>query len=113
MTPHLTRQELRDQIVAILDDKKAEKIVVIDLQGKSAMADFLVIASGNSGRQVNAMADTLYRDLKAGGLLPLVEGMPQCDWVLLDVGDVVVHLFKPEVRAFYNLEKMWGVQADH
>lgn len=94
---------------ASLEDDKAEELVVIDLAGKSSIADHMVIASGRSQRQVGAMAEHLQEKLKAAGRPRIaVEGAARCDWVLLDVGDVVVHLFRPEVRAFYNLEKMWG-----
>ena len=93
-----------------LDDDKAEDIVTIDLRSKSAMADYLVIASGRSTRQVGAMADHLMRKVKTDGFgTAAIEGIPQNDWVLVDAGDVIVHLFRPEVRAFYNIEKMWSV----
>ncbi len=93
-----------------LDDDKAEDIVVIDLHGKSSIADYLVIASGRSSRQVAAMADHLAHKLKeAGARRVAVEGARQGDWVLIDGGDLIVHLFRPEVRRFYNLEKMWGM----
>lgn len=103
----------RDLLAAIhasLEDDKAEDEIVIDLSGKSTLADYIVIASGRSQRQVSAMADHLVENLKAAGLLrsARVEGQPQCDWVLVDAGDVVVHLFRPEVREFYKLEKLWG-----
>lgn len=101
--------ELKDHLISILEDKKAIQIVTIDLANKSSIADYLIIASGSSGRQVGAMSDTIYRDLKGHGIQSHVEGVPQCDWVLVDAGDVIVHLFRPEVRAFYNLEKMWGI----
>ena len=92
-----------------LDDDKADKIVVIDLDGKTEIADYLVIASGASQRQVGAMAEHLREKLKTRGLRGVsMEGAVQCDWVLIDAGDVVIHLFRPEVRAFYNLEKIWG-----
>jgi len=92
-----------------LDDDKGEDIVVIDLAGKSDIADFLIIASGRSTRQVATMAEHLRERIKAGGFgASKVEGLPQGDWVLVDAGDIVVHLFRPEVRSFYNLEKMWG-----
>ena len=95
-----------------LDDDKGEGVVVIDLAGRSSMADYLIIASGRSTRHVGAMAENLRERLKAGGVHAIgVEGMPHCDWVLIDGGDIVVHLFRPEVRAFYNLEKMWGVES--
>ena len=97
-------------VVAILDDGKAEDVFVIDLAGKSSMADYMVVASGGSARQINALAEKLIRGLKTAKYgSPGVEGKSQGDWVLLDAGDVIVHLFRPEVRAFYNLEKMWEV----
>lgn len=91
-----------------LDADKAEDISVIDLAGKTSIADTMIIASGRSPRQVGAMADHIAEKLKARGIMPTVEGKTTCDWVLIDAGDIVVHLFRPEVRAFYNLEKMWG-----
>ena len=94
-----------------LDDAKAEQVVTIGLEGKSAVADSMVVASGRSSRHVGAIADQLVEKLKGAGHRGLrVEGMPQCDWVLVDAGDVVIHLFRPEVRSFYNLEKLW---SDH
>lgn len=105
----MSSSELKNQIVALLEDKKAIQIVTIDLANKSSIADYLVIASGSSSRQVHAMSDAIYRELKNQGVRSHVEGVPQCDWVLVDAGDVIVHLFRPEVRAFYNLEKMWGI----
>ncbi len=96
-------------VTASLDDDKALDLAVIDLQGKSDIADHMVIASGTSERQVGAMADHLREKLKKQGLKGLnVEGMPKCDWVLIDAGDVIVHLFRPEVREFYALEKLWA-----
>jgi len=93
-----------------LDDTKAEDVVVVDLAGKSSIADFMVIASGRSQRQVGAMAEHLRDKLKERGLKDLhIEGLPHNDWVLIDGGDIIVHLFKPEMRAFYALEKMWGM----
>lgn len=85
--------------------------MLIDLKGKSSMADALIVASGRSQRHVGALADHLQRALKTAGFgkAPM-EGLPQCDWVLIDAGDVIVHLFRPEVRAFYNLEKIWSVE---
>ncbi len=100
-------------VEASLDDDQAQEVVTIDLEGKSTIADFMVIASGRSKRQVGAIADHLITRLKGQGrgkAGPKVEGMPQCDWVLIDAGDIVVHLFRPEVRAFYNLEKLWSVR---
>jgi len=97
-----------------LDDDKAEEIVTINLAGKSAIADYLVIANGRSQRQVGAIADHLVERLKGSKLQsrePRVEGMPQNDWVLVDAGDIIVHVFRPEVRGFYNLEKMWSADT--
>jgi ribosome-associated protein len=94
-----------------LDDDKAEDIISIDLAGKSSIADYMVIATGRSSRQLNAMAQHLDEKLTKLGVKKVsIEGLTECEWVLLDGGDVVVHLFKPEVRSFYNLEKMWGVE---
>ena len=101
-------------ILARLDDDKAQDVVFIDLKGKSAVADGLVVASGRSQRHVGAIADHLLRALKENGHGRCrVEGLPHCDWVLIDAGDVVVHLFRPEVRSFYNIEKIWAVDAPH
>jgi ribosome-associated protein len=98
-------------ILKSLDDHKAEEVVTIDLKGKSSIADYMVIASGRSGRQVVTMAEHLLQVVKQHGVVGVTpEGMAQADWVLLDAGDVIVHLFRPEVRAFYNLEKMWQVE---
>lgn len=92
-----------------LDDDKAENVIVIGLAGKTDLADYLVIASGASRRQVGAMADHLQEKLKAGGYRGIsVEGAAQGDWVLIDAFDVIVHLFRPEVRQFYDLEKLWS-----
>ncbi len=97
-------------ILTALDDLKAEDITVIDLMGKTSIADLMIVASGRSTTQVGALADRVVRALKdVGAPTPKVEGVPACDWVLIDAGDIIVHLFRPEVRLFYNLEKMWGV----
>lgn len=101
-------------ILAKLDDDKAEDVVAIDLKGSSPLADVIVIASGRSQRHVSALADHLLRALKSAGLgRAQVEGLPQADWVLIDAGDVIVHLFRPEVRAFYQIEKIWSVDSPH
>ncbi len=93
-----------------LDDSKAEEVTIIDLAGKTSIADWMVVASGRSTTQVGALADRVVKALKeAGAATPAVEGVPANDWVLIDAGDLIVHLFRPEVRQFYNLEKMWGV----
>lgn len=103
-----TIPSLRDTILKTLEEHKAEDIVVIDLAGKSDMADYMIIASGRSNRHVGAVADHLLQTLKDKGLGPFqAEGAPECDWVLVDALDIVVHIFRPEVRSFYNLEKMW------
>lgn len=94
---------------ACLDDMKAEEAVEIDLVGKTSIADAMIVASGRSQRHVGSIAEKLVQSLKeAGHSRVRIEGMPACDWVLIDAGDLIVHLFRPEVRGFYNLEKMWG-----
>ena len=96
-------------VLASLEDSKAEDIVSLDIQGKSALADHMVIASGRSHRHVNAVSDHLLRALKDNGFgTSKVEGRSGADWVLIDTGDVIVHIFRPEVREFYALEKMWA-----
>jgi len=111
--------ELLRIVVSCLDEAKAENVVAIALAGKSTVADHMVIASGLSDRHVGAIADQVARKIKDAGFgNARIEGKQQCDWVLLDAGDVIVHLFRPEVREFYNLEKMWsaprvGEQPSH
>ena len=95
--------------MSYLDDDKAIEPVVLDLHGKTSIADAMVIASGTSQRHIAAMAEHLVQKLKAAGHRATVEGGKQSDWVLIDAGDVIVHLFRPETRQFYNLEKMWSV----
>jgi ribosome-associated protein len=96
-------------VMASLDDDQAVETVSIPLAGKSSIADFMVVASGRSTRQVASMAAKLAEKIKAEfGRSPRVEGLPTADWVLIDAGDVIVHLFRPEVRSFYNLERMWA-----
>ncbi len=96
-----------------LDEDQAQDLVTIPLAGKSSIADHMIIASGRSTRQVASMATKLGEKLKqAGHGSPRIEGLPAADWVLIDAGDVVVHLFRPEVRSFYNLERMWGFGED-
>ena len=100
---------LIDQITLWLDETKAEDIVSIDLAGKSTIADSMIIASGRTDRHVGAIADQLQHHLRQAGCKRLrVEGMQTCDWVLIDTGDIIIHVFRPEVREFYNLEKMWS-----
>lgn len=94
--------------VACLEDDKAEDIRVIDIEGKSSVADRLVVASGRSQRHVGALADHVVSRLKEAGVGQIrVEGLPHCDWVLVDAGDLIIHLFRPEVRDFYGIEKIW------
>lgn len=96
-------------VLESLDDDQAQDIVTIPLEGKSSIADFMVIASGRSTRQVAAIAQKLAERVKQSGHgNPRIEGLPAADWVLVDAGDVIVHLFRPEVRSFYNLERMWA-----
>lgn len=96
-------------ILERLEEMKAEDIVTIDLTGKSSIADAMVVASGRSNRHVGSIADDVVEHLKGIGLKGIrVEGQPHCDWVLVDAGDVIVHVFRPEVRDFYAIEKMWS-----
>lgn len=106
--PSPTSEALLEWIVTSLDDEKAEEIVQIDLRGRSEIADYMVICSGRSTRQVTSLADKLTAKLKEDfGRGAKIEGKTAGDWVLIDTGDVVVHVFRPEVREFYQLEKMW------
>jgi ribosome-associated protein len=99
-------------ILTRLDDMKAEDTTTIDLTGKTSIADLMVVTSGRSNRHVGAVADRVIQGLKDAGVPGIrVEGLRNCDWVLIDAGDVIVHVFRPEVRAFYNLEKMWAGSA--
>lgn len=103
---------LVDRVVHWLDDAKAEDVVVIDLKGKTSIGDFMLIATGRSDRHVNAVAEQLHQNLKEAGCERVrVEGQPQCDWVLIDTGDIIVHVFQPDIRSFYNLEKMWTAHS--
>jgi ribosome-associated protein len=103
---------LVEAILKQLDDSKAEAIVTIDVSRKSTVADTMVVASGRSNRHVNAIADQVVEALEKTGKKNIrVEGVPQCDWVLVDAGDVMIHIFRPEVRSFYNLEKLWSEHA--
>lgn len=96
-------------VIAALEDDKAEDIVAIDLEGKSSVTDIMIIASGRSNRHVGAISDHLLTRLKEAGVDGVrAEGLKTADWVLIDAGDVIVHVFRPEVRAFYDLEKMWS-----
>jgi ribosome-associated protein len=108
----LSTKQVQDLIVSTLDADKAEDIVCIDLREKSSVTDIMIIASGRSQRHVSALSDHVLRSLKKEGFGQLaVEGLPACDWVLIDAGDVILHLFRPQVRDFYNLEKMWSASV--
>lgn len=103
------RESLFDIVMRSLDEDQAQDVIAIPLEGRSAMADHMVIASGRSTRQVAAIAQKLAERIKHGGYgNSRIEGLPAADWVLIDAGDVVVHVFRPEVRSFYNLERMWA-----
>jgi len=100
-----------DVILETLDDAKAEQTVSIDITGKSSLTDHMVVTSGRSHRHVGAVADQVEKALREAGYgKPRIEGLPHCDWVLVDAGDVIVHIFRPEVREFYNIEKMWQAE---
>jgi ribosome-associated protein len=97
-----------NMILARLDDMKAEETVTIDLRGKSAFSDYMIVTSGRANRHVGAIAENVAKGLKEAGIKSIhIEGLPNCDWVLIDSGDVIVHVFRPEVREFYNLERLW------
>jgi ribosome-associated protein len=101
-------EETLKLILSRLEDMKAEGTVTIDLRGKSAFSDYMVVTTGRSNRHVGAVAENVAKGLKETGIKKVhVEGLPNCDWVLIDSGDVIVHVFRPEVREFYNLERLW------
>jgi ribosome-associated protein len=96
-------------VLARLDDMKAEDTVTIDLRGKSTIADYMIVTTGRANRHVGAIAENVVKELGEAGMKGVhIEGLPNCDWVLIDTGDIIVHVFRPEVRAFYSLEKMWA-----
>lgn len=99
-------------ITKTLDDGKAEDVVIIDLKGKTSIANQMIVASGTSQRHVASIAEKIRENLKAEGFKSVSEGEEKADWVLIDAFDVIVHVFKPEVREFYNLEKMWNAIAN-
>ena len=108
MQSHLDSDQILELVATSLDMDKADDVVAIPLRGKSSMADYMVVASGTSSRQVSAMAEHLEFRLKSAGVEVLgLEGVRQADWVLIDANDVIIHLFRPEVRKFYGLERMW------
>lgn len=103
-------KDLCDFLQSVLDENSAQDMVEIDIRGKSSVADFMLVASGRSNRHVGALSDYVLRALKEKGFKDIgVEGQEGCDWVLIDAGDVILHIFRPEVRVFYNLEKIWSV----
>src|SRR5262245_40156149 len=110
LVPTHDSEALLALITTWLDEAKAENIVTIDIRGKSSIGDYMLIASGRSDRHVGAIAEQVQRKLKDEGYGSRIEGQPQCDWVLIDIGDIIVHVFRPEVRTFYNLEKMWSAE---
>lgn len=111
--PALSAEDLLKSVIASLDDNKAEDITSIDLAGKTGIADFMVIATGGSQRQVAALTDYVVKGLKALGHKDIVvQGLEQADWVLIDAGDVIAHIFRPEVRSFYNLDKLWTTDVN-
>ena len=100
---------LAQAVLTSLEDAKAEDVVSVDLRGKTTLADLMIVATGRSSVHVRAIADRVVKACKAAGFAaPRIEGLPHCDWVLLDAHDAIIHIFKPDVRQFYNLEKMWG-----
>ena len=112
MTQQERSKTVLSLILAELEDDKAEEVVTIDLGGKTDIADAMIVASGRSARHVGAMAEKIVKRLKDAGMdRARVEGVPACDWVLIDAEDVIVHLFRPEVRQFYNLERIWSETA--
>ena len=111
-TPHDDLQTLVDLILASLDDDKAQDVLAIDLVGKTSIADRMIVATGSSARTVSAMAEHLMSKLRATGEKPKSEGERHGDWVVIDAGDVIVHLFRPEVRTFYNIERIWAAPAN-
>ena len=111
--PHSTdtvqgSEHLKTLIASVLDDNKAEDIEIIELKGQTSIADYMIVATGRSNRQVVGLADKVSEKMKEAGYLgPRVEGLPHGDWVIVDAYDIIVHIFRPEVREFYNIEKMW------
>ena len=101
-------EETLNTVLTRLDDMKAEETITIDLRGKSAFSDYMIVTSGRVNRHVGAIAENVAKGLKETGITNVhIEGLPNCDWVLIDSGDVIVHIFRPEVREFYNLERLW------
>jgi ribosome-associated protein len=113
VTETLTTEQLKDLALAALDDLKAQDVQVLDVRGMTSITDVMVIASGTSDRHIKALADNVVEAAKKQGIQPLgVEGETSREWVLVDLGDVIVHVMHPQTRAFYNLEKLWTVGAE-
>ncbi len=107
--PRSRDEILPETILASLENSKAQDVIAIDVVGKTTIADTMIVATGRSNVHVSAIADHLAKALRAAGYpTPRVEGVPNCDWVLVDAGDAIIHIFRPEVRQFYNLEKLWS-----
>lgn len=104
-------QELCEQIIQILDEKKAADIKLVDVSNKSVIADVFIIASANSSRQLYALAEHVSIFLKKLKIVPVIDGTPPTDWIVVDGGEIILHLFKPDAREYYNLEKMWSMPA--
>ncbi|MBI3436438.1 MAG: ribosome silencing factor [Proteobacteria bacterium] len=108
-SPRPDAEEALRRVLATLEDMKAQETLTIDMAARSSIGDYMVVTSGRSNRHVGSVADRVVEDLARAGIRGIrVEGKPHCDWVLIDAGDVIVHVFRPDVRAFYNLEKMWA-----
>jgi ribosome-associated protein len=111
--PAATEQKLRHRVLDALAELKAKDIVEIDVRGKTSIADVLIVASGTSSRHVKSIADEVVRFAKQAGVLPLgVEGQQEAEWVLVDLGDIIVHVMLPRIREFYGLERLWTVGDD-
>ena len=111
-TQILFDENLQNMVLSSLEDDKAIELVIIDLKLKTSIANSMIIASGNSKRHITAMAEHIKEKIKTEGIIARTEGLGRCDWVLLDCKSVIVHLFRPETRDYYNLEKMWSVQIE-
>ena len=113
MTEAITTEQLKDQVLAALDDLKAQDVQVLDVRDTASFTDAMIIASGTSDRHIKALADRVLEAAKAIGVAPLgIEGETSREWILVDLGDVIVHLMHPQTRAFYNLEKLWAVSEE-
>lgn len=110
MTETITTERLKDWVIAALEDLKAQDIHVLDVRGMTSITDLMIVASGTSDRHIKALADNVVEAVKKHGIMPIgVEGETSREWVLVDLGDVILHVMHPQTRAFYNLEKLWTV----